>query len=103
MTSIRSFFLRKAAANLVEPGEIVLVLNSGYFGDSFADWRVKVDVSYLYDPLICSNTVSEFMAPKSMRSAQILEHLLIFLRLRKPLRLKSTRSLRSHTSIHPQV
>ncbi|KAI0924767.1 hypothetical protein AcV7_007280 [Taiwanofungus camphoratus] len=27
----------QAAANLVEPGEIVLVLNSGYFGDSFAD------------------------------------------------------------------
>lgn len=28
----------QVAANLVEPGENVLVLNSGYFGDSFADW-----------------------------------------------------------------
>ncbi|CDO75828.1 hypothetical protein BN946_scf184951.g26 [Trametes cinnabarina] len=27
----------KVSANLVEPGENVLVLNSGYFGDSFAD------------------------------------------------------------------
>lgn len=27
-----------ASANLVEPGEDVLVLNAGYFGDSFADW-----------------------------------------------------------------
>ena len=26
-----------AASNLVEPGEDVLVLNSGYFGDAFAD------------------------------------------------------------------
>lgn len=28
----------KVAANLVEPGENALVLNSGYFGDSFTDW-----------------------------------------------------------------
>lgn len=28
----------KAAANLVEHGESVLLLNSGYFGDSFAEW-----------------------------------------------------------------
>ncbi|KAI0825888.1 pyridoxal phosphate-dependent transferase [Irpex lacteus] len=27
----------QAAANLIEPGETVLLLNSGYFGDSFAD------------------------------------------------------------------
>lgn len=30
----------KVAANLVEPGENALILNSGYFGDSFADWYV---------------------------------------------------------------
>ena len=28
----------QVSANLVEPGENVLVLNTGYFGDSFADW-----------------------------------------------------------------
>ena len=28
----------QVASNLVEPGEDVLVLNSGYFGDSFTDW-----------------------------------------------------------------
>ena len=28
----------QVAANLIEPGDNVLVLNSGYFGDSFADW-----------------------------------------------------------------
>lgn len=28
----------KVASNLVEPGENVLVLHSGYFGDSFTDW-----------------------------------------------------------------
>jgi alanine-glyoxylate transaminase / serine-glyoxylate transaminase / serine-pyruvate transaminase len=28
----------QVAANLIEPGESVLLLNSGYFGDSFADW-----------------------------------------------------------------
>lgn len=28
----------KVSANLIEPGENALVLNSGYFGDSFADW-----------------------------------------------------------------
>ncbi len=26
------------SSNLVEPGEDALVLNSGYFGDSFAEW-----------------------------------------------------------------
>lgn len=35
------------AANLVEPGEYALVMNSGYFGDSFADclevYGAKVD------------------------------------------------------------
>ena len=30
--------VRKVAANLVEPGENVLVLHSGYFGGGFADW-----------------------------------------------------------------
>lgn len=30
------------AANLIEPGESVLLLNSGYFGDSFADWSVRL-------------------------------------------------------------
>ena len=28
----------QVAANLVEDGEEALVLHSGYFGDSFADW-----------------------------------------------------------------
>lgn len=36
-----------AASNLVEPGENVLVLNTGYFGDSFAEclqiYGAKVD------------------------------------------------------------
>ena len=30
----------QVASNLVEPGEHALVLNTGYFGDSFADWCV---------------------------------------------------------------
>jgi alanine-glyoxylate transaminase / serine-glyoxylate transaminase / serine-pyruvate transaminase len=30
----------QVAANLVEPGENALVLNTGYFGDSFAEWYV---------------------------------------------------------------
>ena len=29
---------RQVAANLIEPGEDALLLNCGYFGDSFADW-----------------------------------------------------------------
>lgn len=36
-----------AASNLIEPGENVLVLNTGYFGDSFAEcleiYGAKVD------------------------------------------------------------
>ena len=28
----------QVSANLVEPGENALVLHSGYFADSFADW-----------------------------------------------------------------
>ena len=32
----------KVSANLVEPGENALVLHSGYFGDSFADWYVLI-------------------------------------------------------------
>lgn len=34
------FFLTfgQVSANLVEAGDDVLVLNTGYFGDSFADW-----------------------------------------------------------------
>lgn len=32
----------QVASNLVEPGESALVLNTGYFGDSFADWCVHV-------------------------------------------------------------
>lgn len=32
----------KVAANLVEPGEDVLVVNSGYFGDSFAEWSADL-------------------------------------------------------------
>lgn len=28
----------QVSANLVEAGDDVLVLNTGYFGDSFADW-----------------------------------------------------------------
>jgi hypothetical protein len=28
----------QVASNLVEAGEDALVLHSGYFGDSFADW-----------------------------------------------------------------
>jgi alanine-glyoxylate transaminase/serine-glyoxylate transaminase/serine-pyruvate transaminase len=28
------------SSNLVEPGEDALVLNTGYFGDSFAEWYV---------------------------------------------------------------
>lgn len=28
----------QVAANLIEPGENALVLHTGYFGDSFADW-----------------------------------------------------------------
>ena len=30
----------QVSANLVEPGENALVLHTGYFGDSFADWCV---------------------------------------------------------------
>ena len=32
----------QVSANLVEPGENALVLHTGYFGDSFADWYVSV-------------------------------------------------------------
>lgn len=32
----------QVASNLIEPGEEVLVLNSGYFGDSFRDWYVNI-------------------------------------------------------------
>ena len=44
-TSLESlvwFNVLKVASNLVEPGERALVLNTGYFGDSFADWCVRV-------------------------------------------------------------
>jgi hypothetical protein len=34
----------QVASNLVEPGENALVLNTGYFGDSFADWCVHSSV-----------------------------------------------------------
>ncbi len=34
---------------MIEPGETVLLLNSGYFGDSFADWYVQAYFS------ICQN------------------------------------------------
>lgn len=37
----------QVASNLVEPGESVLVLNTGYFGDSFADWYVYTTLSHL--------------------------------------------------------
>jgi len=33
-------FLYQVAANVIEPGENALVLNTGYFGDSFTDWCV---------------------------------------------------------------
>ena len=32
----------QVAANLVEPGENALVLHSGYFADSFAEWCVLI-------------------------------------------------------------
>lgn len=38
----------QVAANLVEPGENALVLHTGYFGDSFADWYVKCCVIELF-------------------------------------------------------
>lgn len=34
---------------MVEPGEDVLVLNTGYFGDSFADWYAYIELSRLSD------------------------------------------------------
>lgn len=37
------------ASNLVEPGENALVLNTGYFGDSFADWCVHFRLFHLLD------------------------------------------------------
>jgi alanine-glyoxylate transaminase / serine-glyoxylate transaminase / serine-pyruvate transaminase len=33
--------MSQVSANLVEPGENALVLHTGYFGDSFADWSVS--------------------------------------------------------------
>lgn len=36
----RSQISPQVSANLVEPGENALVLHTGYFGDSFADWCV---------------------------------------------------------------
>ena len=41
----------QVAANLVEDGEEALVVHSGYFGDSFADWLVNLRRSELL-PLI---------------------------------------------------
>lgn len=40
--SSTEFNVPQVASNLVEPGETALVLNTGYFGDSFADWCVHV-------------------------------------------------------------
>lgn len=34
----------QVAANLTEPGDSVLLLNSGYFGDSFTEWYANVYV-----------------------------------------------------------
>ena len=39
---VTGFDVLQVASNLVEPGESALVLNTGYFGDSFADWYVHV-------------------------------------------------------------
>lgn len=41
----------QVASNLVEPGENALVLNTGYFGDSFADWCAHVDRFCLQEPI----------------------------------------------------
>jgi alanine-glyoxylate transaminase/serine-glyoxylate transaminase/serine-pyruvate transaminase len=42
----------QVSANLVEPGENVLVLNTGYFGDSFADWCAYIrDLLYEFHRL----------------------------------------------------
>jgi alanine-glyoxylate transaminase / serine-glyoxylate transaminase / serine-pyruvate transaminase len=42
------------SSNLVEPGEDALVLNIGYFGDSFAEWYVIYKKS-LFLPLTLRN------------------------------------------------
>lgn len=43
------FNILQVASNLVEPGENALVLNTGYFGDSFADWYVRVRLFHMLD------------------------------------------------------
>ena len=45
----------QVSANLVEPGENALVLNAGYFGDSFADWYAYGSTSRV--PLVVLNHV----------------------------------------------
>ena len=35
---LRAFHSEQVASNLIEPGEDALLLNSGYFGDSFTEW-----------------------------------------------------------------
>lgn len=59
----------QVSANLVEPGENALVLHSGYFGDSFADWCVFNSLDYLSCPNRTSSldtygaTVTQIKAP----------------------------------------
>jgi len=43
---LMGFNVLQVASNLVEPGENALVLNTGYFGDSFADWCVYMRLSH---------------------------------------------------------
>ena len=46
---LTGFNILQVASNLVEPGDSALVLNTGYFGDSFADWCVHVRLFHLLD------------------------------------------------------
>lgn len=61
------------AANLVEPGENALVLNSGYFGDSFAGNSPSPAPNELQFADEAPQNVSSATAPRSIKSKHLLE------------------------------
>lgn len=59
----------QVASNLIEPGEDVLVLATGYFGDSFTDWCVITP--YLLADLFTDTIYSESLQTYGAKVTQV--------------------------------
>lgn len=85
--------------NLIEAGDEVLVINTGYFGDHFAEWYVVSDKVMLIQHMHAGGLIGhcnfllawKSMVPRSLTCALLLVDVLPMMRSSKLLLARSTR------------